>query len=240
MQPERRRALLAFCEKVGICFNDLSLLDLAFCHKSASNEGHTQNNERLEFLGDSVLSLVAADFLYRDMASSQEGVLSVVKAQAVSEETLAQVAASFSLGNLLVLGHGEELNNGRETPSILADCVESTIGAYYLDSGFEAAQKYILSFLVPHIRRIQASGSDNYKTRLQEYCQQNGFLCPTYKMTKSEGADNAKIFFMEVTVTHATSGKSLVFGPEKGRTKKKAEQLAAKIAYNSITNQQGQ
>ena len=135
---ERKKELLDFCKPLGLKFNDIELLDLAFHHRSYSNE-HSQhkryNNERLEFLGDSVLGMVTAAFLYEDMAQNPEGDLAKIKASVVSEKSLAPIGLSIGIDKMLVLGRGEQLSGGREKPAIIADCVEAVIGAYYLDSG---------------------------------------------------------------------------------------------------------
>ncbi|MFC2603494.1 MAG: ribonuclease III, partial [Treponema sp.] len=164
---ERKNKLLDFCRRLNLKFKNPELLDMAFHHRSYSNEDiHAKNlnNERLEFLGDSVLGLVAADFLYKDMAENAEGELSKIKSAVVSEKALAPVGLRFGIDEMLVMGHGEELTDGRHKPAILADCMEAVIGAYYLDSGFAAAKKYVLSFLIPEIRKVQKSGGKDYKT----------------------------------------------------------------------------
>lgn len=247
MNSHRQEELLSFCKKVGLSFSNLDLLELAFRHRSYSNEHGSldeqksdsegllyPNNERLEFLGDSVLSLVTTNYLYHNMTDESEGDMSKIKAQAVSEYTLAKVARAFAIDKLLVLGHGEELSGGREKDALLADCMEAIIGAYYLDKGFEAANKYVLSFIIDEIIEIQKSGTGNWKSKLQEYFQERTKTLPVYRVTGESGPDHNKTFLVDVTVTDLQSGKSMCFGPCKGHTKRKAEQEAAKLAYKSL------
>ena len=229
--PERKNSLLAFQKSVGVSFKDISLLDLAFHHRSFSNENSEAkhlNNERLEFLGDSVLGLVTADFLYNDMKENQEGDLAKIKAAAVSEKALSPVALKLKIDTLLVLGKGEEKSGGRKKPAILADCMEAVIGAIYLDSGYEAAKKYVLSFIIPEVRMLQETGGKDYKSLLQEYYQKKTKSCPVYETVSITGPDHERVFEVQVHLGNK------VFGPEKAGSKKEAEQLAAKKALFSI------
>ena len=147
LTKERKHQLSDFCNRVGIKFKKIELLDQAFHHRSLTNEAHgVKNNERLEFLGDSVLGMVTAAYLYTNL-DNPEGDLAKIKSAVVSEKALAPVALRFGIDKLLLLGHGEELTGGRTKPAILADCMEAIIGAYYLDSGYKAAEKYVLSFI---------------------------------------------------------------------------------------------
>ncbi len=232
MTPERKKALLAFCRPLGLKFKNLELLDLAFCHRSCSNEitGRPHgNNERLEFLGDSVLGLAAASFLYEDMRSNPEGDLAKIKSAVVSEKSLASVAVRIGIDSMLVLGHGEDLSGGRHKPAILADCMEAVIGAYYLDSGYKAAEKYILSFIVPEVRRVQDSGGRDYKTLLQELYQKKYKKCPVYEVVNVTGPDHDQTFSVVVRLGDT------VFGPETGKSKKEAEQNVAEAVYRRIS-----
>ncbi len=232
ISQDRRKKLMDFCRPLGLKFKDLSLLDLAFHHRSYSNEdtGHRHlNNERLEFLGDSVLGLVTADFLYEDMVENQEGDLAKIKAAAVSEKSLAPIGLEFGLNEMLVLGRGEELSGGRTKNAILADCMEAVIGAYYIDQGFEAAKKYVLSFIVPEIRKIQETGGKDYKTLLQEAYQKKFKKCPVYETVSVTGPDHEKTFRVQVHLGDVS------YGPESGKSKKDAEQMAARTAYRAIS-----
>lgn len=229
---ERESYLLAFCKKAGIHFNDISLLDVAFHHRSRSNEDesgvHYVNNERLEFLGDSVLGLAAASYLYGHFGSA-EGTLAKIKAAIVSEKALAPVAARLGAGELLILSRGEENTGGRTKSAILADCVEAIIGAYYLDSGYEAAEKFVLSFLAEEADKVYAHKElSDYKSLLQELYQKQSKHCPRYDVVSIEGPDHDRTFKVSVTLGEKT------FGPAKGHSKKEAEQNAARIAYCKI------
>jgi len=232
---DRKKELLAFCKRLSIHFNDLELLDLAFHHRSYSNE-NTQhrhyNNERLEFLGDSVLGMATATFLYEDMMENPEGDLARIKSIVVSEASLAPIALKIGIDKMLVLGKGEELSGGRQKKAILADCVEAVIGAYYLDCGYEAAEKLVLSFMVPEIRKVQQDkGQKDYKTLLQEWFQKKYKAVPVYELVKKSGPDHDRTFWVSVHL------KENVFGPAQGKNKKSAEQNAAKLAYEKISRE---
>lgn len=227
----RHKELSEFCKKVGINIKDYDLLELAFHHRSYSNEyiqHKNYNNERLEFLGDSVLGLATASFLYKDMINNPEGDLAKIKAAVVSEKSLAPIALKFGINKLLVLGKGEELTGGRTKPAILADCMEAIIGAYYLDSGYEEAEKYILSFIIPEIRKVQSNGGKDFKTLLQELYQKQYKQCPQYETVEITGPDHEQIFKVVVHLGEKT------FGPCKGKSKKEAEQNVAEQAYISL------
>ena len=232
ISPERKKLLIQFCKQRNLKFKDLDLLNLAFHHRSFTNENNVKklyNNERLEFLGDSVLGLSTADFLYQDMSlNHQEGDLAKIKAAVVSEKSLAPIAIRFGIDKLLVLGHGEEVSGGREKPAILADCMEAIIGAYYLDQGYEEAKKYVLSFIEPEIRKVQKNGGKDYKTLLQELYQKMCKKVPVYELISVTGPDHAQVFSVSVHLDNVT------YGPARGKSKKDAEQQAAQMAYDCI------
>ena len=232
ISPQRKAALLAFAKPLGLKFRDLELLDLAFHHRSYSNEKREYkglNNERLEFLGDSVLGLAAAAFLYQDMEQNPEGDLAKIKAAVVSEKALAPVALEYGVDKMLVLGKGEEMSGGRTKPAILADCMEAIIGAYYLDSGYEAAEKYILRFVVPAIRAVQENKAGrDYKSLLQVAFQCKTNDVPRYELVKTSGPDHDRDFFVSVRLGEKT------YGPAKGKSKKEAEQAAAQLALRQL------
>lgn len=230
ISKERARELASFCKKVQIKFKDIEILDQAFRHRSVSNEKQkSSNNERLEFLGDSVLGMVTAAYLYKNL-DNPEGDLAKIKSSVVSEKALAPVALEYGIDKLLVLGHGEEMSGGRNKPAILADCMEAIIGAYYLDCGYKAAEEYVLRFIKPAIENVLINGMKDFKTQLQELSQKLFKECPKYNLISKSGPEHAQIFTMSVEV-HGT-----VYGPEKGTTKKAAEQKVAEIALKSITN----
>lgn len=227
--PERKKELLEFCSNLCISFKNLNLLDLAFHHRSFSNESTEffhYNNERLEFLGDSVLGLVTADFLYNDMAGNPEGDLAKIKSNVVSEKSLAPIALNkMHIDRYLVLGKGEELTGGRHKAAILADAVEAVIGALYLDSGYDEARKLVLELIVPEIRKVQQDrGNRDHKSLLQEFYQKKCKECPVYELVEKSGPDHDRTFWVTVHL----GSKS--FGPESGKSKKSAEQNAARKA----------
>lgn len=231
MIESRKKLLQQFCSKLHISFNDISLLDKAFFHRSASNEGLQENNERLEFLGDAVLGLSCASYLFKNFTSLREGELSKIKSVVVSEKSLSSVARLYKVDELLVLGHGEQLSGGKDKDAILADCMEAIIGAYYIDSGFEKASFFVLSFLRDKINEVleNKSSVNDWKTILQEFYQKNSKHLPLYETVESSGPDHDRTFKVIVKV----NGKT--FGPESGKTKKEAEQKVAKIAYKFLT-----
>lgn len=232
ISAERKKQLQYFCRKLDLKIKNLELLDLAFHHCSYSNEmngGKYNNNERLEFLGDSVLGLATADFLYKDMSSNHsEGDLAKIKSVVVSEKSLAPVALSFGIDKMLVMGRGEEMSGGRTKPAILADCMEAVIGAYYLDAGFSPCEKFILEFIVPEIRKVQETGGKNFKSLLQELYQKKEKSCPVYELISKTGPDHNQVFNVAVKLGKVT------YGPASGKSKKEAEQKAAEIAYNCL------
>ena len=228
ISKERKHQLSDFCNRVGIKFHDFELLDQAFHHRSLTNEKKgVKNNERLEFLGDSVLGMVTASFLYTNL-DNPEGDLAKIKSAVVSEKALAPVAVDFKIDKLLVLGHGEEMSGGRQKPAILADCMEAIIGAYYLDSGYKAAEKYVLSFIKPAVEQVLSNGVKDFKTQLQEKYQKKTKNCPVYELVSKNGPDHDQTF----TVCVHLGDK--VYGPATAKSKKEAEQLAAKLALKDL------
>ena len=232
LTSERKKQLEQFCKNIGIKFSDSSLLDLALHHRSFSNENiefKHFNNERMEFLGDSVLGMSTASFLYNDMVENPEGDLAKIKSVVVSEKTLAPLAIEMGIDKCLIFGRGEEKTGGREKPAILADAWEAVIGAYYLDKGFEEAEKLVLHYIIPEIRKVQQNkGQKDYKTLLQELYQKRFKACPSYELVKEEGPDHDRTFWITVHL------KDTSFGPCDGKNKKQAEQKAAQMAYNAL------
>lgn len=223
-----------FQKQAGIRFKNPDLLNLAFCHRSFANESNDDidNNERLEFLGDSVLGLVVADWLFINLPDSDEGDFSRIKSFVVSEESLANVAKKLRVDNFILIGKGEEFSGGRSKKALLADCMEAIFGAYYLDSGFRAAQDLIQRFLVPEIQIVLANKHrKDYKTLLQEYVQKTYKTYPRYDVMKKTGPEHDNTFWVQVTV------HKHVYGPASGGNKKEAEQSAAKIAYDAIVGE---
>ena len=224
-------------EKLRYTFRDPSLLEQALCHSSYANERraqHTQSNERLEFLGDSILGLVTAEFLYRRRPDWPEGELTRSRAALVCEKSLYGTALELGLGKHLRLGRGEESGGGRSRPSILADAVEAVIAAVYLDGGMEQASALIRRCLLDKYREERPETRNrDYKTVLQELVQHNPEQVLTYGLLDEQGPDHAKIFTMEVRV----NGRRL--GQGAGRSKKEAEQAAAKVALERLSRENG-
>ncbi len=216
-------------EKLGYTFRDPSLLENALTHSSRANEsrGTLSSNERLEFLGDSILGMVVADHLYRNHPDLPEGELTRTRAALVCEESLVEVAQELNLGEYLRLGKGEEAGGGRNRPSIRADAVEAVLAAVYLDGGIGSArkivQKYILSREVAGLTKPH-----DYKTALQELVQRESGQVLQYRLTGEEGPDHDKRFFMEVTLNGTPIGSGT------GRSKKEAEQMAAHVAIKAL------
>ena len=191
------------------------------------NEGE-QSNERLEFLGDAVLGLIVADHSYRSYEDLAQGDLTDVRKAVVNSNTLAEVAAELRLGEAMLLGKGEDRAGGREKPSILADAMEAVIGAVYLDAGWEAAQGMVLRLLGERIERAAAGpGGQDFKSRLQELTARLYALAPSYEVS-DEGPDHAKRFFATVSVDGEVAGRG------EGRSKKQAEQEAARNAWEQL------
>ena len=229
LSKERKSQLIKFCKSVKISFNNLDLLNQAFCHRSITNEiKYFKNNERLEFLGDSVLGMVTASYLYNHY-DIVEGGLAKIKSVVVSEKILSEIALEINIQNLLILGKGEEKSGGRKKPAILADCMEAIIGAYYLDSGFKSVEKYVLSFMIPQIEKVFDSGIKDYKTILQEKFQKISKMCPRYELISKTGPEHAQVFSVVVHLNDMT------YGPCSGNSKKQAEQEVAKLALKSGT-----
>lgn len=216
-------------EKLGYEFINPALLENALTHSSYANENKVkrlQNNERLEFLGDSVLGMVVADYLYRAHPDLPEGDLTRTRAALVCEESLAEVAQQLALGSYLKLGRGEDAGGGRTRPSIVADAVEAVLAAVYLDGGIGSVRKIIRRFILD--RESEKGASRDFKTALQELVQRESGQVLSYRITGSEGPDHAKTFSAEVDLNGAPVGQG------QGHSKKMAEQMAAKAAIEKL------
>ena len=209
-------------------FRDTGLLENALTHSSYANEnrdGGSVSNERLEFLGDSVLGMVTADHLYRSYPDLPEGELTRTRAALVCEGSLYRVAKQWGLGNYLRLGRGEESGGGRERVSILADAVEAVLAALYLDGGVGTARRVIHAFILsPEAELGAAAVNRDYKTALQELVQRKSGQSLTYRPAGESGPDHAKTFVVEVLLNGMPLGRG------EGRSKKEAEQMAARTA----------
>ena len=211
-------------------FNNISLLQNALTHSSYANErwhNGLLSNERLEFLGDSILGMLVAEYLYRSFPDRPEGELTRMRADMVCEKTLACVANHIGLGQHLMLGHGEEQGGGRTRDSILADAMESVIAACFLDGGLNAALQFIQKFILVEVPVTKLHNAD-YKTQLQELVQQKKNQTLSYQLVGQSGPDHDKKFDVEVSLNGQVVGKG------QGRSKKRAEQDAAREAIAKL------
>lgn len=218
-----------FEKRINYKFNNVKILEKSLTHSSYSNEDKLYsmvNNERLEFLGDAVLSISVSRFIFDKFPDYPEGDLTKLRAQVVCEDTLSLVAGDLHLGNYLLLGKGEEASGGRERKSILADALEAVIAAIYLDGGYKRAEKFVLDNLTAYIKlAVKEKIIRDYKSFLQEYYQGKSQACKIrYVVTKEEGPDHEKVFHVNVLVNKKVVGKG------SGKNKKEAEQNAAREA----------
>ena len=219
-------------EKFDISFKNEALLMEAMTHSSYANEHKEMKgiyNERIEFLGDAVLELNISDWLFRQFPHFNEGQLTKLRAQIVCEDSLSMLAKECSLNEYLLLGKGETLSGGREKPAVLCDVFEAFIGALYLDKGMEEVQRFLDQVIVPKIKNGRYELITDFKTELQEYLQQNGTVHIRYELIKEEGPSHDKVFTVQVTV----DGKK--YKTASGKTKKAAEQMAAKLTMEELT-----
>lgn len=220
-----------FENNIGYRFNNKELLKTALTHTSYANENKIKSNEKLEFLGDSILEFVVSNYLYRNYKHLREGEMTKVRATVVCEKSLYVVAKSHNFSDFLYLGKSEEYCNGKEKPAILADSVEAVIAAIYMDSTLENAEKFIIDNLKEAIEFASKNvGEKDYKTVLQEKLQVHGSVIIKYNVIQEVGPAHDKIFLVEVTC----NGNQLATG--KGKTKKSAEMEAAKQALENYKN----
>ena len=218
---------------IGYRFSNITLLQNALTHSSYANErwhDSLKSNERLEFLGDSILGMVVAEHLYKNFSDRPEGELTRMRADMVCETSLAAIAEKIGLGQHLLLGHGEDRLGGRSRASILADAVESVIAACFLDGGMSAAEGFIRRFVLCNASVGRQQNAD-YKTALQELVQQKKNQVLTYTLVGESGPDHDKQFFVEV----ALNGEKV--GEGSGSSKKRAEQSAAQQAIETLTKE---
>ena len=215
---------------IGYQFRNIQLLQNALTHSSYANErwhNSLLSNERLEFLGDSVLGMLVAEYLFHTFPDRPEGELTRMRADMVCEHTLATVANKIGLGNHLMLGHGEERLGGRNRESILADATESVIAACFLDGGLEAAAQFVKKYILVEVPVTKLNNVD-YKTALQELVQQKKNQVLSYALVGQSGPDHDKQFDVEVSLNGTVVGRG------SGRSKKRAEQMAAKTAVEKL------
>lgn len=223
------KKLNAFENIINYKFSNIETLEKSLTHSSYSNEDKSYsktNNERLEFLGDAVLSITVSRFIFDQYPDYPEGDLTKLRSQVVCEDTLSLVAANLHIGRYLLLGKGEEASGGRERKSILADAVEAIIAAIYIDGGYRKAEEFVLNNLTKYIQlAVKGKIVTDYKSYLQEYYQSKSQTCKIrYVVTKEEGPDHEKMFHINVLVNKTIVGKG------SGKSKKLAEQDAAKNA----------
>ncbi|MEW6424021.1 MAG: ribonuclease III [Bacillota bacterium] len=230
MNPEQNILLLK--EKLAFRWHDEGLLRLALTHGSFTYENRLpeiEDNQRLEFLGDAVLELIVSTYLYGTFPKHSEGDLTRLRAALVCEPSLVKVAGALNLGNCLLMGRGEERSGGRERPSILADAVEALLGAIYLDQGLERAAKFILPYLEPVLNDVLAGRlTRDYKTELQEILQQKAPDPINYVIVSEKGPDHDKTFTAAAVYLGREIGRGV------GRSKKEAEQEAARLALQNL------
>ena len=217
-------------EAIGYRFRNISLLQNAVTHSSYANErwhNGLLSNERLEFLGDSVLGMLVAEYLYRNFPNRPEGELTRMRADMVCEKTLAAAADRIGLGSHLLLGHGEEQTGGRRRSSILADAMESVIAASFLDGGLDAALSIIRRFILVEVP-VSSFRNEDFKTELQELVQKKKDQILTYTLLSESGPDHDKRFEVELKLNNEAVGRGI------GSSKKRAEQMAAKNALEAL------
>lgn len=233
MKKERKVEMLNLTKSLNIEMHDYSLLDVALTHTSYAHESKLKprplHNERLEFLGDSVLSLIVTTYMYTNYPKMNEGNLTKVRAYLVCEDSLAKYSKKIGIGKYLKLGKGEIISGGRERNSILADAFEAVLGSYYIDQGLEKATQYLLGMMIDELKQVAEVGVwKDYKTRLQELVQKEGSVEVVYELQGEHGPDHEKLFDTAVLVNGEILGTGM------GKSKKEAEQNAAQLAIEVI------
>lgn len=217
-------------EKLNICFKDKEMLKIALTHSSYANgKKNIKFNERLEFLGDSVLQISISEYLFLNYSKKTEGELTKRRALIVCENSLYEIAKNWGIGKYIKMSRGEELTGGRERVSILADCVEAILAAIYIDSGFEKAKEFIIDNFKNTIEKaIKNKIILDYKTKLQEVMQKNGDVDIEYNLVNHEGPPHRRKFYTQVSVNNKTLGEGV------GYSKKESEQSAAQTALKGL------
>ncbi|HUD44975.1 MAG TPA: ribonuclease III [Patescibacteria group bacterium] len=212
-------------------YHNQVLFDQAFTHRSYLNEAKEkiESNERMEFLGDSILSFVVSDYLYKTYPQFDEGILTNLRSLIVNTKSLAAQSKKLEFGKLLKLSRGEEESKGRENESLLANCFESYLGGLYLDQGIEAARAFVAEQLLPQIEDyVQKKAFKDPKSMLQEYVQAQRYNSPVYKVMHEEGPPHAKIFTIGVYVNDELKGEGI------GKSKQEGEEKAAEVALEKV------
>jgi ribonuclease III len=229
---KRRKALLKLCRVLGVRFKDLRLLNQALMHRSYSYEADLsrhESNERMEFLGDSVLGLLVNEHLYARYTKREEGRLTKIKSMLVSEPVLSKKADELMLGDYILLSDNERQSGGGSRVSIIADAFEAVIGAVYLDSGLTAARKFVERHLLSEIDELlEVDEFKNYKSMIQEHAQRKLGARPRYRVVSAKGPEHERTFFVELKLGGRTVGRG------EGKNKKEAEQAAARSALGKL------
>ncbi len=225
-------SLIELEKKIGYSFKNIKLLEEALTHSSYSNERRKEsrnNNERLEFLGDSVLGIIISDYLFKNFPDMPEGELTKIRSKIVCETTLGECSRAIGLGEFMFFGKGEEMTGGRDRTSILADAYEALIASIYMDGGLTASSDFILTRMNRKIQdAIAGKVFLDYKTHLQELVQVNKTNRIKYEIIGEEGPDHCKVFHTQVSLNERVIGKGV------GRSKKESEQEAAKMALREV------
>ena len=236
LSKERIQSLLEFQKRLNIRFKDLTLLNTALSHKSYVNESpvELENNEKLEFLGDSFLGLVISAALYNQNLYFKEGTLARIKSYVVSEQSLHKIGKEINIQNYILIGRGEEKSGGRQRKALISDCVEAVIGAYYLDAGYRSAKTLVQRLFYKEIIEVEKNRHEkDYKSILQEYSQKRFKVVPQYSIVSTEGPDHNRRFYINVSIRKRS------YGPGTGCSKKEAEQMAARIALRHLMKLKG-
>ncbi len=223
----------ALQRSIGIKLKDESLLQQAFIHSSYTNENLVSaiaDNERLEFLGDALLSFIVAEELYREFPDFSEGKLTETRVSLIRQETLTDIAAGLRLGDYLILGKGEESTGGRQKQNNLADAFEALVGAIFLDQGLTVTKDFVLSKFAAQLEQVREQGiGQNYKALLQEFTQARYKQLPAYRVAEASGPDHDKNFVVEVALGDR------ILGSGSGKTKRAAEMEAARSAWEKLS-----
>ena len=228
----RKNELKEILKKLNINFKNFGLLSLGLSHRSYVNEhGLPENNEKLEFLGDSILGFVITEYLYSFYPEYNEGVLAKIKSSVISENTLSKIAINVSLNKYILIGKGEEACGGRNKKTIISDAFEAFLGTYYLDSNLNKVKRLIIKLFKDEIELVVKDKHEkDYKTLLQELVQKEYKICPIYQLKDKKGPEHNRTFFVKASVNNK------IFGLGEGKSIKDAEKSAAKSLYNKLTS----
>lgn len=232
LDPIRKKDLKRFLRSINIGFRDYKLLNLALSHRSYINELKLdENNEKLEFLGDSILGFVITEYLFLSFPDYSEGDLAKIKSFVISENSLSKIAKSIGLNQYVLISKGEESSGGRNKKTIISDAFEAFLGSYYIDSNFNKAKELLLRLFKKEVELVVEDRHEkDYKTLLQELAQKKYKICPAYRLKSKKGPEHDRVFMMEVIINNQ------IYGIGEGKSKKDAEKVAAKNAYLKITS----